>query len=721
MKKIFLGLVAAFSFTIVVAQNHSVPCITDEVTDEFFKNNPAQAEELKEKFYSDYEQYLQTENASTTRRKSGAVRIIPVVFHVIHTYGDENLSKATLENQMRILNENFRRLNASRVNTRPIFQGDAADCEIEFRLATKDPNGNCTDGITRTYSQLTHDTRDDVKSLIRWDNTKYLNVWVVAYVRPPNGNPDFVSGGFAYLPWSLPGTNAVDGIVVRADGLLSNSSSVLTHEVGHYLGLSHPFQGGCGGSNCATSGDRVCDTPPVSEASSGCNPSANTCSNDSPNLPDQIENYMDYIVGTCQNMFTIGQKARMDASLENWRPLLASAANLIATGTDQPSGPANCAPIADFFSLDNQRSRNQHACAGGTSVDFRDNSYNYSGAITREWIFEGGTPATSTVANPNVTYAQAGKYDVTLIVSNTNGTDTLYLEDYIEVAPSVAEKKAPYTQDFEFPQFPVDGWYTNSTTFTNFRITDVGIGTFLEGNSRTLQAPNGASISGSRFDLFSPSVDLSGVSSPLVSFFYSFAQRSLGSTLSSDGLRVYYSTNCGQSWVQMWARAGSQLSTTGTGTPVSPIPFVPADRSKWLQVSLPIPGNVNATQRQNLRFRFQFISGGGNNFYIDGINFGFPASIDNSFYSDAANFNVYPNPTSGSTNISVNLIADSDVKITVQDILGRTIATLADGSYTQGNQEFAFDTNKYSTSNGIYFVKLSVDGNVYTKKLIQVD
>jgi PKD repeat protein len=715
MKKIlfsiFLGAIAITAFAQTPKQ-----CATDEVYQELLKQDPTLIERQNQ-FDADAAKIVATENI----RKTGSIRIIPVVFHIFHSAGSENISDAQILDELRILNENFRNTNANAANTRPIFQGVMGDMEIEFRLARKDPQGNCTNGIVRVYEEETDNGTNNIKIKSVWPTDRYLNVWVVDNI--VNLTSLVGIAGFAQFPWA--GSYNTDGVIIRSDQIGSIGSSnpsnatTVTHEVGHWLGCFHPFQDSCAG------GDRVDDTPPCANRNGilSCNYNRNTCIPNSPNepdLPDQIENYMDYITGTCQTMFTIGQKARMDASLLNWRPLLTSQANLVATGTDVPNTPATCKPTADFFSIDNQRSRSRFACAGGSAIDFRDNSYNYSGGITREWIFEGGTPATSTIANPNVTYANPGKFDVTLIVSNANGTDTLFIDDYIEVIPAVAEAKAPYTQDFEFPQFPVDGWFTNSTTFTDYRITDVGIGTVLPNNSRTLQAPNGNGINGSRFDLFSPSIDLSGVSNPVLSFYYSFAQRLVGGQLTTDGLRVYYSTNCGQSWIQMWARAGSQLGTVGSSTPTSTLPFVPSDRSKWRQVVLGIPGNITATQRQNLRFRFQFISGGGNNFYIDAINFGFPSSVNNTFYNDAANFNVYPNPTNGNSNISVNLLGDSEVKVTVQDILGRNVATLADGKYAQGNQEFTFDASQYNANGGIYFIKLTVNDNVYTKKLIHV-
>lgn len=711
MKKLLLTVFMAGLAGAGFAQTPQNQCATDEVYQEQIKQDPTMLQRQNQ-FDMDAKK-----QEATNIRKTGTIRIIPVVFHIFHTAGNENISDAQIQDELNNLNLNFRRKGAKSTQTRPIFEGVAGDMEIEFRLARKDPQGNCTNGIVRIYEEETENGTNNIKIKSVWPTDRYLNVWVVdKIVNFSSGLPGIA--GYAQFPWA--GSYNTDGVIILSDQIGSigtsnqGNATTVTHEIGHWLGCFHPFQDSCSG------GDRVDDTPPCADNRNtilSCDYNRNTCGNDNPDMPDQIENYMDYTVGTCQNMFTIGQKARMDASLANWRPLLTAAENLILTGTDQPNTPANCPPKADFFSIDNQRSRNQSACAGGSAVDFRDNSYNYSGSINRQWIFEGGNPATSTLQNPNVTYSQAGKYDVTLIVSNSFGSDTLVMNDYIEVVPTQAPIKGPYVQDFEFPVFPTDGWYTNSTTFTDYDVTDVGQGTVIQGNSHTLRAQNNGSISGSRFDLFSPSLDISGLGSPVVSFYYSFAQRLTGGALTNDGLRVYYSVNCGQTWIQTWSRAGAQLSTIGTTTPTSTLPFVPSDASKWRQIVINLPGTITPVQRENIRFRFQFISGGGNNFYIDAINFGFPASVENNFYSDDANFNVFPNPTNGTTNVALNLIADSDVKVTVQDILGREVAILADGKYSQGTQEFSFDAAQNGTD-GLYFVKLEVNGNVFTKKLM---
>ena len=132
-------------------------------------------------------------------KKKGEVRIIPVVFHVIHAYGDENISKAQIEDQIRILNEDFRRMNADTSNTRDVFKSRASDFEIEFQLARKDPDGNCTEGITRHYSAFTDKGDDPIKSMFpAWDQKKYLNIWVVRNITYSSQLGGTVLG-YAYL------------------------------------------------------------------------------------------------------------------------------------------------------------------------------------------------------------------------------------------------------------------------------------------------------------------------------------------------------------------------------------------------------------------------------------------------------------------------------------------------------------------------------------------
>lgn len=709
MKRVFLGLAAVFSLFTATAQNQPEPCLTDHVTEDFFRNNPAQAEQLKEKFYSDYSQHLQ-HSASKTRRKSGAVRIIPVVFHVIHMYGEENISKAQIDDQIRVLNEDFRRLNADRSNTRAIFQGDAADCEIEFRLATIDPNGNCTNGVTRTYSTTTVETRDEVKSVIRWDNTKYLNVWVVKSIRPLTSDQTGTTLGFAYLPWSLPGTNGVDGIVVRADfvGRIGTSSlakggRTLTHEVGHYLGLAHPFQNGCGGSNCSTSGDRVCDTPPVASPSFGCNPGVNSCSNDNPDQVDQIENFMDYADGNCQNMFTWGQKALMDLVLgnSNYRQKLVSNANLIATGTDIIKNPT-CKPQADF-------TNEARTVCEGKEIDFEDLSWG-GDVVSRTWTFQGGTPSTSGDATPKIVYNTAGTYNVTLQVSNTAGQTQLVRNQIITVMPAVSNTKAPLTEGFENTTFPPQNWEVSSNvTGKNWeRVTTAS----ASGDASIRALINASSDNSESMILDLPPVDLApiGSSGGYLNFKVAYASRP---NVATDRLRIFYSTDCGNSYILLSQRTGSLLTSAD---PFSGTSFVPT-ANEWRMISLELK-NINGSSRNNVMFRFEALSNGGNSIYLDDININSTITSVKAFTKKDIDFGIYPNPATSSATVSFTALEDAKTQLQVFDIAGKLVADFGVEQLSAGNHTYTINKIDNNLTEGVYFVKLLINNTLYTDKIV---
>jgi hypothetical protein len=155
----------------------------------------------------------------------------------------------------------------------------------------------------------------------------------------PDGN---IILGYAQFPSSRTSRPSTDGIIVRTDQIgnigvaqSNQAGRTVTHEAGHWCGLYHPFQGGCVGgtsSNCANQGDQVCDTPPVASSTSGCPTSRNSCTNDVPDLPDNIRNFMDYADGTCMDMYTAGQSTRMKSLMNTYRSNIYSTSNLNAAG-----------------------------------------------------------------------------------------------------------------------------------------------------------------------------------------------------------------------------------------------------------------------------------------------------------------------------------------------------------------------------------------------------
>jgi hypothetical protein len=250
-------------------------------------------------------------------------RLIPVVVHVIHNGTPEgiaaNVPDSQIIEQIRILNEDFRRLNGDTVRTPAEFRPVAADSNIEFVLAKQDPSGLPTSGIIRLQGPKTiYNPNTDpvlIGQLSQWNPEEYMNMYVLPLVQP------FI--GYASFPISdLPGLNfspfpaITDGVTIdyrffgRGGSSISASlGRTATHEVGHYLGLRHIWgDGGCGVD------DFVTDTPDQDNSNTACsaNPSRFSCGTN-----NMIQNYMDYTPDACMNIFTKGQVERFNVVLEN--------------------------------------------------------------------------------------------------------------------------------------------------------------------------------------------------------------------------------------------------------------------------------------------------------------------------------------------------------------------------------------------------------------------
>ncbi|MEM9024633.1 MAG: M43 family zinc metalloprotease, partial [Bacteroidota bacterium] len=278
-------------------------------------------------------------NGSAQSRKMDDLIIVPVVVHVMYNDCENNISNAQVVDAMRVLNEDFRRRNADASDTRDIFKDLAEDVNMEFRLARIDPDGNPTTGINHVETPLSVNANNSIKSISRWPSDQYLNIWLVESIDAGAGSGNGIILGYAQFPNF--GSWSTYGVVMRNDrfgtiGTANGNDRTYTHEVGHCLGLLHTFQSGCG-TSCGSSGDFICDTPPVEDPTWSCSNTQNTCTNDqvgtdSPftsNVFDMIENYMSY--DDCQNMFTTIQAASMRATIENTPRLtaLVSEANLI--------------------------------------------------------------------------------------------------------------------------------------------------------------------------------------------------------------------------------------------------------------------------------------------------------------------------------------------------------------------------------------------------------
>lgn len=285
--------------------------------------------------------------------KSNSIYTIPVVVHVVYNTSAQNIPDSVIFNQIEVLNEDYNRKNADTVYMRSDFDIVKGNPKIKFVLAQVDEFGNPTTGITRTststasfgslavlggdFSEL-----EKVKSTVDgghdpWDQSRYLNIWVcnmsinlfgtevtalLGYATPPAGLPNWPPGS----------TNGMsDGVVIQYQCFGRNNPNPLdpgtgaidvlgrtpTHEVGHYLGLRHIW----GDGDCLEE-DGIDDTPNAdAESQQDCDSTKNTCVDNIQgiDLPDMIENYMDYSAETCQNSFTAGQVQLMHGVLEGPR------------------------------------------------------------------------------------------------------------------------------------------------------------------------------------------------------------------------------------------------------------------------------------------------------------------------------------------------------------------------------------------------------------------
>jgi PKD repeat protein len=688
MKKLILVtalFIAANPFITKAQELKAVPCATFEYMRDVQMKDPqfVQNQQILEQAY-EYAK-LHPQKSSQTKR------IIPIVFHILHNGGIENIAKERVLEQVAILNKDFQRLNTDTNKTNSIYKSVAADCEIEFRLAQIDPNGNCTDGIVRVKTLLTYNADDAIKSVSRWPNNKYFNVWVVETIS--GATLPSVILGRSQFPG---GSNTTDGVLLKYSvcgntSIFNNYGRTLTHEIGHSLNLRHIW----GDGTCAS--DFVDDTPPHEAANSGC--PVNKVSNCTGNAIEMVENYMDYTDGFCQNMFSNGQKARMNIvwnGNQNSRSNLYSPANLIATGTNDGYVTVTCVPTADFY-------RKQEACTN-TAVAYTDGSFR--GTPTNwEWTFEGGTPAVSNLQNPSITYANAGTYSVKLKTWNATGADSIIKTNYIRIFETVSTKTLPYLLDMEdVNKFNTDV-YNKVDNITNWTIaTNAGFASPSSIVMKYYGKNDGQSNS-----ILLPSVSLKGTSAPKLSFDYAYAQRSVTSL---DRLQVGLSRNCGSSFTSLFNKTGADIATA----PITSVSFVPNGDAQWKHLDISL-SSLATSENTIIRFLAEN-SGPGNNIYVDNIVITVATGMENLILNNL-NLSIAPNPFNSSTKASFNLFADATVKANLYDLLGRKVSEIYSGQMSAGANEINISSeHTQNLSDGIYVLQLNVDGVMKSEKVL---
>lgn len=695
MKKHCFVVAALFSvLSISVAAQTAVHfCGSDAAAEKLFADDPAARVAAEAKQHALLEQ-----SRVYDRSTSPPTYIIPVVFHIVHNYGFENIADAQVMDAMNILNRDFRKLNGDTAQIISPFDTLAADAEIEFRLAQLDPNGNCTNGIERIASMETY-VGDDGSKLNAWPRDRYLNVWVVRQTFPG-------VAGYSYFPAMVDPVSMahLDGIVMLHDFIGSigtasvTTSRFFTHEVGHWLGLQHPWGPGSPGITCGDDG--IADTPVTMGFTSCSNLSNSDICN--PGTPENVQNYMEN--SYCQRMFTSGQRNFMHAALNSTisqRSNLWTNGNLSATGVF--SSAVVCTPHTDFKA-------NRRMLCEGASVTFTDLSWG-SSATAWQWTLSGPATLTSTQQNPLFAMNTAGVYDVTLIAGNSAGADTITRAGYLLVSGDTATFSSLYSESFEVPGtimymgYIANDQYGNGTIFTQSdSVGHTGTGSAVLNNSE-------GCLYGDKDDLITPSYHLSYNTGMQLQFVYAYAAKDTAGT-SAQTLKLYSSIDCGSTWTARWTRTGTALETA---SPVLNGPFVPAGTMDWDTITVNLPSSL---AQDNVRFKFEFTSPDDNmakELYIDEINI-LATNVGVNEQTSSSSFEVYPNPGNGNSVLAYSLSGTEDVSYAVYDVSGRLISSVDLGQQSAGY--YSLPLSAVALAPGTYMIRVTTGEAVSAKKFV---
>ncbi len=779
-KKLLFLIVAIICYSV---SSYAQFCRTDDAAQQLLLQHPELASKIVVNERSMNEQVAriikngrQTALSKTTSTYGIDTFTIPVVVHIVHDYStisgfQSDVTDSLVYKMVANLNMYYNAANTNLVNVIAPFKKYIGNMHIAFRLATKDPTGAATKGITHRVSYLTAGG-DDYAKFDLWDPSSYLNIWTEKLMGIFAGNLGDISA-YSQLPSVGGADTLIDGVTMTvpyiADSVLS---FIAAHEVGHYLGLLHPFGNGSG---CVYSGcgdDGVDDTPPttgefcvscayglydtmcatgyfklypVDSISTVTHHFTGIMRDSLVDYPDtaNTQNIMTFSQCDPELMFTIGQTARVHAVLNATvanRNNLWQLPNIARTGAWDalPAMPPNADFLIGTPIYANSMVTRNFVCPN-TPVQFTNFSWNDTIASC-SWVLPSyaSTSASSSTTSFTSTFSQPGWVTVSLTATgiHNHGSTTridstsLYIADINNPTDPVG-----YYQEFD-PQassdlnkYPLFNYYKNGFKwkvndsvgyFDNSSLQYVGF------DSRVFPETSVGLPKGDVDDMYTPVFDLTklngGTMPPSLNFMYSAATLSSVPSDMNDTLEIDYNVGCSTVWIKMATLAKTSLINNAS----SATAFRPTAATQWSLKSIPLPAAA-ITSTTILRFRYKpgvnygyytNTTGGystGNNFYMDRLNFSNDLGL-NTLLPDDKSIIVAPNPTNSDAFVLIGSKDNVNAQVQVTDVSGRVLYNIA--QQTTGNiTRIAIPRSAIPVS-GIYLVHVIAGDKVQTEKLV---
>lgn len=669
-------------------------------------------------------------------KTTATVYDIPIVVHIVHDYGVENISDDDIFEAVAYWDIVFNKKNSDTIDVLNNFKKYIGNPEIRLRMATIDPSGNPTKGITRRQSYMSTRGSDEAK-VDGWPNNKYLNVWFVNKFDASHSG----AAAYAYYPSTGASIPFFDGII----GIYSyiNYDKAIPHEIGHSLNLPHTW-GNTNNPGVACGDDGVSDTPPTyghtsclaadlydTRCATGYTDAFGVYHPNSPLAADtsNTQNIMDY--SYCQKMFTIGQADRMRAALTSsvaGRNNLYSPANLTSTGALLPR--PDLKPVADFSVEKGVLSwggptaeRAVFLCQNSTTrFNFRNRSWNDT--ITNvSWSFSNNpaNASSSVMIGPVInSFKDAGWATITLNATGNNSGSSSVSRQAVYVASTNAYKGG-YANYFNAPSnfadWPMFNHYNNNFKWeyspTNGYPDGFGCIRYRSFDDRPAPERYTQPQDGDYDDLYTPAFDITSItggSGAINLNFYTSGSYTSSSSF-SDSLQIFASTNCGDTWVRISAlNFGDIINNSAKSSE-----FAPTTGSQWRPQTINIPAAMR-TDRTFFRFRY-WPSTGGNNMYFDNFTISPWTTEIKNIAENKNEIKLFPNPTNSNTKLCFTSGSNGEATIIIRDVTGKIISQ-EKHSYTPNTfiqQDIARSTFPAA---GVYLITLTQNEATATQKLV---